>query len=235
MTMTNTFRTHFSIILFFLAILFHLIPEKAKAQNDPVLAGMVLAFTEKAKNEYDSQLGAMALESTGHIWTASEVEGTTDIQKLYNDYLDSFRDIVVYAAQIYGFYQEVSSLVKNYDALGRVIDAHPQGVFAGALSSRRNQVYRDLILNAVDIVNDIRIVCLSDVKMTEQQRVEMVFAIRPKLHKMNRQIMRLIRVVKYSSFTDILIEIELIEHQQTDKSAITRACLARWKRNAGMH
>ena len=117
--MTNTFSTHFSIILFFLAILFHLIPEKAKAQNDPVLAGMVLAFTEKAKNEYDSQLGAMALESTGHIWTASEVEGTTDIQKLYNDYLDSFRDIVVYAAQIYGFYQEVSSLVKNYDALGR--------------------------------------------------------------------------------------------------------------------
>ena len=233
--MNNTFRTHFSIILFFLVMLIHLIPEKAKAQNDPVLAGMVLAFTEKAKNEYDSQLGAMALESTGHIWTASEVEGTTDIQKLYNDYLDSFRDIVVYAAQIYGFYQEVSSLVKNYDALGRVIYAHPQGVFAGALSTRRNQIYRDLILNAVDIVNDIRIVCLSDVKMTEQQRVETVFAIRPKLHKMNRQIMKLIRVVKYSTFTDILIEIELIERQQMDKSAITRACLARWRRNAGMH
>ena len=215
-------------------LILQLVPYSLNAQNDPILAGMVLTFTETAKNKYDKQLGAMALESTGHIWTAEEVEGTKNIQEIYNDYLDSFRDIVVYAAQVYGFYSEITHLIDHYDALGRVIDEHPQGIFAGALSSRRNQIYRDLIMNAVDIVNDIRIVCLSDVKMTEQQRIDMVFAIRPKLRKMNHQLMRLIRIVKYSTFTDILIEIELIERQQTDKSAITRACFARWKNNAGI-
>ncbi len=36
-------------------------------------------------------------------------------------------------------------------------------------------------MNSVEIVNDIRMACLSDNKMTEKERMEIVFGIRPKL------------------------------------------------------
>lgn len=52
----------------------------------------------------------MLLQSTGHIWTKEEVEATTDLQREFNNYLDSFRSIVSYAAQIYGFYHEIGQL-----------------------------------------------------------------------------------------------------------------------------
>lgn len=220
-----------TLILIFLTLLSI---ARGHAQEDPVLAGQILLWTEKAKSELKKQEGALALETAGQIWMEEEWKKTADIQRIYNDYLDSFRDIIVYAGQAYGFYLETEKLVNNFDRLGRVIDDHPDGLFAGALSAKRNQIYVDVLMNALDIINDIRIVCTSDTKMTEQQRVDMVFAIRPKLVKMNRQITRLIRVVKYSSYTDILIEIELIQRKKTDKSAITRAALARWKNNAGM-
>lgn len=207
---------------------------KIFAQEDPALAAQILLWTEKAESELKSQESAMALETAGQIWMEDEWKKTADVQRLYNDYLGSFRDVIVYAAQAYGFYQEIDILVSNFQSLGRVIDAHPDGVFAGALSSRRNQIYRDVLMNALDIVTDIRKVCVSDALMTEKERVSMVFNIRPKLKLMNRQIARLIRVVKYSSYTDILIEIELIERKKTDKAAITRACLARWKRQGGI-
>lgn len=201
------------------------------AQEDPGLAAQILAWTNKAALELKAQETAMTLETAGQVRMEEEWRETADIQRLYNEYLDSFRHIVVFAAQAYGFYQEVDKLVVNFQMLGRVIDDHPSGVFAGALSARRNEIYREVLMNAIDIINDVRVICISGSKMTEKERMAMVFGIRPKLHLMNQQIRRLIRVVKYSSFTDILVEIELIERKGADKGAITRACLARWKRN----
>lgn len=220
----RTMRRYLSVLILSLLSLVRI-----QAQEDPILAGQILLWTEKAESELKAQEKVMALETAGQIWMEDEWKKTARVQSIYNDYLNSFRDIVVYAAQVYGFYQEVDRLVEAFDALGRVIDDHPDGIFAGALSTRRNAIYRDVLMNAVDIVNDIRKVCMSEARMTERDRVEMVFAIRPKLVKMNRQIRRLTRIAKYSTYTDILIEIELIQRRKTDKSAIARACLAGWK------
>lgn len=205
---------------------------RLSAQMDPTLTGLILTYTEKAEKQLKSQQAAMALETTGHIWVASEVEGTTDVQRVYNDYLDSFRDVVCYAAQIYGFYVEIDKLLDNISDMNRVLRLHPSGAFATALSTQRNVIYRNLTLNSVEIVNDIRLVCLSNVKMTEKQRVEIVFNIRPKLAKMNRQLQRLTRAVKYSTFADIWADIELLEKEKPDKLTITRDCIGRWKRKA---
>ena len=84
-----------------------------RAQNDPTLAGMILMYTNKAEKELKNQEKVMLLQSTGHIWTKEEVEATTDLQREFNNYLDSFRSIVSYAAQIYGFYHEIGQLVDN--------------------------------------------------------------------------------------------------------------------------
>ena len=83
---------------------------EVQAQNDPVLAGMIAAYTEKAEKELKNQEKVMLMQTTGHIWTKEEVQATTDLQREFNNYLNSFRSIVCYAAQTYGFYYEVSRL-----------------------------------------------------------------------------------------------------------------------------
>ena len=75
---------------------------KVHAQVDPTLAGMVLAYTEKAKKTLKNQEKVMLLQTTGHIWTKEEIEVITDLQREFNDYLSSFRSVVSYAAQVYG-------------------------------------------------------------------------------------------------------------------------------------
>lgn len=203
------------------------------AQTDPTLAGMILAYTNKAKSELKAQERAMMLQTTGHLWIREEVEGTTDIQRKYNEYLDSFKDIICYAAQIYGFYHEIGVLADNLGSLTEQLNRHAGNAFAVALTPRRNQIYRDLILGSVEIVNDIRQVCLSDTKMTEKQRVEIVFAIRPKLKAMNRKLRHLTLAVKYTSFADVWAEIdEGARPDKADKREITRAAMRRWRRNS---
>src|SRR5574344_2077381 len=95
-----------------------------RAQNDPTLVGMILMYTNKAEKELKNQEKVMLLQSTGHIWTKEEVEATTDLQREFNNYLDSFRSIVSYAAQIYGFYHEIGQLVDNMGGLVTQLDAN---------------------------------------------------------------------------------------------------------------
>ena len=201
-----------------------------RAQNDPTLAGMILLYTNKAEKELKNQEKVMLLQSTGHIWTKEEVEATTDLQREFNNYLDSFRSIVCYAAQIYGFYHEITQLTDNMGGLVRQLDAHPANGLAVALSTKRNRIYRELIMNSIEIVNDIRTVCLSGNKMTEKERMEIVFGIRPKLKTMNRQLKRLTRAVKYTTMGDIWLEIDKgARPAKVNKAEIVAAAKRRWK------
>ena len=201
-----------------------------RAQNDPTLAGMILMYTNKAEKELKNQEKVMLLQSTGHIWTKEEVEATTDLQREFNNYLDSFRSIVSYAAQIYGFYHEIGQLVDNMGGLVAQLDAHPANGLAVALSAKRNKIYRELIMNSIEIVNDIRTVCLSGNKMTEKERVEIVFGIRPKLKKMNKQLKRLTRAVKYTTMGVVWMEIDLGAcRTKANKAVIAAAAKRRWK------
>ena len=63
-------------------------------------------------------------------------------------------------------------------------------------------------VNSVEIVNDIRTACLSENKMTEKERMEIVFGIRPKLKTMNTKLQRLTKAVKYTTMGDIWREID---------------------------
>ena len=204
---------------------------KVSAQGiDPALAGMIVLYTDKAKKELRQQEKMMLLESTGHIWIKEEVEGTTDLQREFNDYLDSFQSIVIYAAQIYGFYHEIDKMATNLKQFSQQLSDHPSNALAVALSANRNKIYREIILNSVEIVEDIRQVCLSNHKMTEKERMEIVFGIRPKLQLMNKKLYRLTKAIKYTSLADVWAEIEGGAVDKADKPSITRQCMQRWKR-----
>ena len=168
------------------------------AQIDPTLAGMIALYTDQAQSQLKNQQKVMALQTTGHIWTKEEIQGTTDLQKEFNDYLDSFRSVLGYAAQIYGFYHEVNCLIGNLDEFSRILSSHPSNSLAVALSQKRGSIYSNVVLHSVGIVNDVRSACLSDHKMTEKERMEIVFAIRPKLKRLNKDIRRLSRADRKS-------------------------------------
>lgn len=202
---------------------------KVQAQNDPVLAGMILLYTDKAQKELKNQEKVMLMQTTGHIWTKEEVEATTNLQREFNNYLDSFRSIVCYAAQIYGFYHEISQLTDNMGDFTRQVSRSTTNALAVALSTQRNKIYRELILNSVEIVNDIRMACLADNKMTEKERMEIVFGIRPKLKLMNKKLQRLTKAVKYTTMGDIWREIDEGARPVTDKRDIVEAAKRRWK------
>ena len=214
------------IILIFVCMGF----SKVQAQNDPVLAGMIYMYTEKAEKELKNQEKVMLMQTTGHIWTKEEVKATTDLQREFNNYLNSFRSIISYAAQIYGFYHEIDRLIDNMGGFTKQLEAHPSNALAVALSTKRNKIYRELILNSVEIVNDIRHVCLTGNKMTEKERIEIVFNIRPKLKKMNQHIARLTRAVKYTSLLDVWDEIAENAKAPADKGNIAKQAMRRWKR-----
>ena len=200
-----------------------------KAQNDPVLAGMILLYTEKAEKTLKNQELAMMMQTTGHLWTMEEVEATADLQREFNTYLDSFRSILCYAAQIYGFYHEITLLTENMGGLIQQLEKNTTNALAVALSTNRNKIYREVILNSVEIVNDIRTVCLSKNKMTEQQRLEIVFNIRPKLQVMNKKLKRLTIAVKYTSMNDVWLEISEGTRPMADKTQIIEDAKRRWK------
>lgn len=202
---------------------------KIQAQNDPVLAGMILAYTDKAQKELKNQEKVMLMQTTGHLWTKEEVEATTDLQREFNNYLDSFRSIVCYAAQVYGFYHEISCLTDNMGDFTRQVSRHSTGALAVALSAQRNKIYRELVMNSVEIVNDIRTACVGDNKMTEKERMEIVFGIRPKLKLMNRKLQRLTKAVKYTTMGDIWREIDEGARPAADKRDIVDAAKRRWR------
>ncbi len=199
------------------------------AQNDPVLSRMILLYTEKAEKTLKNQEVAMLLETTGHVWTKEEVEATTNIQKEFNTYLDSFYSIICYAAQTYGFYHEITRLTENMGDLTKQLKDKTSNAIAVALSAKRNKIYREVIMNSVEIVNDIRTACISDNKMTEHQRLEIVFNVRPKLQLMNKKLQRLTIAVKYTSLNDVWLEISEGTLPKADKKRIVQNAKRRWK------
>ena len=184
---------------------------KVRAQNDPVLAGMILLYTDKAEKELKNQEKVMLMQTTGHLWTKEEVKATTDLQREFNNYLDSFRSIICYAAQIYGFYHEISRLTDNMGDFTRQVSRNSPNALAVALSTQRNRIYRELIMNSVEIVNDI------------------VFGIRPKLKMMNKKLQRLTKAVKYTTMGDIWREIDEGARPAADKRDIVEAAKRRWR------
>ena len=171
--------------------------------QDPVLAGMIIAYTDKAKKELKQQESMMLLETTGHIWIKEEVEGTTNLQKEFNNYLDEFRSIIAYAAQVYGFYHEIDKMINNLGSFSDQLRAHPSNAMAVALSS----------------------------KMTEKERIAVILGIRPKLRLMNQKLRRLTRAIKYTSLADVWTEIDYNAREGADKLSVSRQCMERWKRN----
>lgn len=201
---------------------------------DPVRAAMIDQYSKQAKKTLEAQNRAQALMTTGHLWMQTEIEATTNFQREFNDYLDKFHDILGFAAEIYGIYFEITQISKNVSDLNDVVASHPANALAVAFHTRRNVVYRNIIINGVSIVMDIKTLCFDNSKMTEQEKNEMITNIRPKLREMNRQLRALGRAIKYTTFLDVWNEItdRASSYGDIDRKDIIERCIRDWKNNA---
>lgn len=217
-----------TVLLVFAIFMF---PVKSVAQIDPGLASMILMYTDKAKKQYNSQIETMGAQTAGHIWLNEEVKATKDYQKQFDEYISTFRNIISYAAQIYGFYYEINNLTENMQKLSHQIGDTPVNAIAVALHRNRNDIYVDIINRSVGILNNVRQVCL-DKKMTEKQRVELVFSIRPQLQQMNHQLGMLTKLVRCTTMAQVWYEIEYQSLPHRDgKAGIVEECLGAWRVN----
>lgn len=223
--------TNLLIPLVFL-LSFWIAPYRAHAQMDPTLTTMIVEYTNKAKSQYNNQLEMMSMQTEGHVWLRQEVENTKNCQQQFDTYISTFRGILAFAAQTYGFYHEISRLCDNMGKLTAQIGDTPLNAVAVALHDRRNGLYVDIIQKSIGILNTVRQVCI-DSKMTEKQRIELVFSIRPQLQAMNHQLCLLTRLVHCTTMAQVWygIEYESLPHRE-GKAGIIEDCLAMWKINA---
>ena len=220
-----------SLFVILLLCLPWLLPSPVHAQLDPTLTAMILEYTQKAKSQYNTQLETMAVETEGHVWLKQEVEATNNYQQQFDRYISTFRGIISYAAQVYGFYYEINHLTENMGRLSHQIGETPVNAVAVALHRNRNDIYVDIINRSVGIVNTIRQVCI-DTKMTEKQRIELVFSIRPQLQQMNRKLAMLTKLVRCTTMAQVWYEIEYqsLPHRE-GKAGIVEECLGAWRVN----
>ena len=228
---------HTKLNTFILAVTLCLaLPHPAHAiwGEDPVRAAMILKCSNQAKKALEAQNRAQLLMGTGHIFIEKEIDETTNFQREFNKYLDDFHDILSFAAEIYGIYYEITQLSKNVSELNKVVSEHPANALAVAFHTRRSVVYRNIIINGVDIVMDIKTLCFSDEKMTEKEKMEMLTKIRPKLRLMNKQLRALNMAIRYTTFLDVWFEItdRSRTYENVDKKAIIERCMRDWKNNA---
>ena len=198
--------------------------------TDPTRAGTILLFTEQTKKTLNAQQRAQLVMSGMHIFMEEEVKATTDFQREFNEYLDQFNEVIQIAAEVYGIYHEVSQVTKNLSELNSIVSDAPANALAVAFSSKRNKIYTDLIATSLDIAKDIHKVCFSHAKMTEKERIKIIFAMRPKLKKTNYQLRRMALLIKYTTFLDVWNELlDKRYFKPANRKEIILRCQQRWK------
>ena len=217
------------VLLLLLAVL---LPLPGHAQIDPILTRMIIEYTKKAESQYNAQIKLMGAESAGHIWLNEEVAATKDLQKQFDDYLSTFRTTISYAAQAYGFYFEVNRLCEHMGSLSKQISEASANAIAVALHKKRNDIYISILTKSMGIINTIREVCL-DKKMTEQQRISLVFSIRPQFKAMNHQLAMLTKLVRSTTMGLVWhnIEYNSLPHRE-GRAGLIEECLDTWRVNA---
>lgn len=219
-----------TIIILFLTLT---IPRCAWAGIDPARAAAIDVASELEKKALNAQYKVQLLQTTGHLWTRQEVDAVTDFQKEFNDYISTFNNLLAYAAEIYGIYYDLNSLVGTVKWLNREIGNHPGNAFAVALSTRKNNIYMRVIQTGTNVALDIRQFVMSTKgKATEAQRLKVLETIRPKLRQLDKELRLLCKYIRYTSIEDLWHEISGRHYTPASRKEVALICHEGWMLSA---
>lgn len=210
------------------------------AQNgpDPGRAALFIEYAKQAKKSLAAQDALLGANLTGHKYLKDEVEKITNFQRQFNNYLNSFDDVLTVAANIYGIYMEVDEAMRNMKAVRGIVVRQPANVLAVAFSKSKNNIYTDLIENGMSLAADIEQVLPlkkgNNAKMTQYERFKTIDDIRMNLRALNRKLRTLSRLVRYTTIMDSWYDLKGTgrEYRPRKMGAITKDCLKNWTGHA---
>jgi len=212
------------------------------AQNGPdgIRAAMFATYAKQAKKALKAQDVLLGGNLTGHKYLKDEVEATTNFQRQFNDYLNSFDDILTVAADIYGIYMEVDEAMRNLKVVKEIVVRQPANVLAVAFSRSKNNIYTDVIENGLKLAADIeQILPLKkdqdkNAKITQYERLKVMDNIRLNLRTLNRKLRTLSRLIHYTTIMDSWYDLKGTgkEYQPREMGSITKNCLKTWMKHA---
>ena len=197
------------------------------AQNGPdgIRAAMFATYAKQAKKALKAQDVLLGGNLTGHKYLKDEVEATTNFQRQFNDYLNSFDDILTVAADIYGIYMEVDEAMRNLKVVKEIVVRQPANVLAVAFSRSKNNIYTDVIENGLKLAADIEQIL---------PRLKVMDNIRLNLRTLNRKLRTLSRLIHYTTIMDSWYDLKGTgkEYQPRKMGSITKNCLKTWMKHA---
>ena len=202
-------------------------------QDNPTLAFWILKMKSDQEKAIKAEKLAQALMTEGHVFIGREVQATNEFQREFNNYLDTFHDAIVTAAQLYGIYYEIKKTVKLVGDVSEVLSSAPTNAIAVGLTPNRSGIYGTLINSSLEVAQDIYNACIAKQKLTEQDRNEILSKIRTKIRRVNSQLTQLVVFLRYTSLEDVWYRVtERMQFMtRRDKHAAIERCFERWHHN----
>lgn len=209
---------------------------KAMAINgvDPIRAGLFKKYGTQAKKALAAQDALLGVNYTMHMYHKQQIENITVLHREFNKYLEDLGDILSIAAEIYGIYYEVDQAIKNVRELKKNVATSPSNIVAVALSERKNNIYRDVIDDGIQIAADIaQILPLKankgkNSRMTEADRLEVIKKIREDLRRMNKKVRVMNRLIYSTTLMDSWYELTGRSPHTRSMKEIATECHKGW-------
>ena len=201
-------------------------------EPNPTLALNIIIAKNKFEKALNHQRNIQLMVGEGHVLLGHEVQAINELQREFNDYLDSFQESISTAAELYGTHLEIKRTVNLSKQVTAILSNAPTNAIAVMLKPNTSGLY-GAILNTSAAGQDIYNACLSKQKLTEQDRDKLLDIARKKIKKANRDLAKLVIVLKYTTFEDLWYSVrthaKYINRER--KHAIIERCYDDWKHN----
>ena len=202
-------------------------------ESNPTLAARILLAKNNFEKALENQRNRQLMVGEGHVFVGREVQALNELQREYNDYLDTFHDAVSTAAELYGTFLEIKRTVKLSKQVTSIISDAPSNAIAVLLRPNSSGLYGSVIQTSLGAAQDIYNACISKKKLTAQDRNKMLTDARTKIKKVNSDLTKLVVVLRYTTFEDIWYSVRTRAKymDRERKHAVIERCYDNWKHN----
>ena len=202
-------------------------------EPNPTLALNIIIAKNKFEKALNHQRNIQLMVGEGHVLLGHEVQAINELQREFNDYLDSFQESISTAAELYGIYLEIKRTVNLSKQVTSILANAPTNAIAVMLKPNTSGLYGAILNTSLEAAQDLYNACISKKKLTEQDRNKMLATARLKIRKVNSNLAKLVIVLKYTTFEDLWYSVrthaKYINRER--KHAIIERCYDDWKHN----
>lgn len=186
------------------------------SQEDPTRALTYITAGKVSSGFIYGNEGFLTIQLGSHLMLNPEVKKITSYQRKYNEYLDTLRNVIGMAAQLYGLFTEVKLTVKRIgiykDIVAHVAAHQTTNIVAVGFSKKFQNLYNDMVQTGIQVGADVAVLMPFSTKkhkkskMTGWERVQKVDEIRQSIRKINENLYAAISLLKYTTLLDVWYE-----------------------------